>query len=176
MYQRILLATDGSAFARAAFPHAAELAAESDCEVLVVEAIDSLETVRTRFELEAYEFASGRSVEDLAESAHFTRRLEAQAHVDEAAEALLADGVESVRPLVVEGLPGNAILDVAERERCGAIVMATRGHSGLGREVLGSVADHVLRHAGSSAVVLVGPRAVREGATTLSTDASRSTG
>ena len=37
--------------------------------------------------------------------------------------------------------------------------MATRGHSGLGREVVGSVAEYVLRHAGPVAVVLVGPRA-----------------
>jgi nucleotide-binding universal stress UspA family protein len=37
--------------------------------------------------------------------------------------------------------------------------MPTRGHGGLGREVVGSVAEYVLRQPGEAAVVLVGSRA-----------------
>ena len=71
---------------------------------------------------------------------------------------LEAAGVRSVTTAVQDGLAGNEIVDYAQRLGCEAIVMATRGHSGLGREVVGSVAEYILRHSGNAAVVLVGPR------------------
>jgi len=54
--------------------------------------------------------------------------------------------------------PAALILDVARRERAPLICMATRGRSGLGRLVLGRVADAVVRDA-PMPVVLVGPLA-----------------
>ena len=57
------------------------------------------------------------------------------------------------------GRAADVIVDTATEERASAVAMATRGHSGLGREVVGSVAEYVLRHAGPLATVLVGPRA-----------------
>jgi len=82
----------------------------------------------------------------------------AQADVESAKQELEAAGIKSVRTEVVAGLAGNVIADTAEREGVDAIVMATRGHGGLGREVVGSVAEYVLRHAGNAAVIFVGPR------------------
>jgi nucleotide-binding universal stress UspA family protein len=48
----------------------------------------------------------------------------------------------------------DAILDLATAHRADLIVMSTHGRSGLGRWVLGSVADRVLRGA-TLAVLLV---------------------
>ena len=42
----------------------------------------------------------------------------------------------------------DCVLQVAERKAPDIIVMSTHGRSGLGRWLLGSVADKVLRHAG----------------------------
>lgn len=64
-----------------------------------------------------------------------------------------------VRPLVRTGRPAPEIVRAARE--CGAdlIAMSTHGRTGLGRLVLGSVADEVVREAGLP-VVLLHPDAV----------------
>jgi nucleotide-binding universal stress UspA family protein len=159
MYQKVLLTLDGSALARLAIPQVARLAGGTGAQVTVLEVIPTLEQLRMEA-LGAYEVTAGRreATETLAQDAHFQRREAALEELAAAAKALAASGVANVTTSVAEGLAGNAIVSCAEREGCDAIVMATRGHGGLGREVLGSVAEYVLRHAGRAAVVLVGPR------------------
>jgi nucleotide-binding universal stress UspA family protein len=53
---------------------------------------------------------------------------------------------------------GAAIGEAARRERVDLIAMATHGRGGLGRAVLGSVADAVVRGGGTIPVLLVHPR------------------
>jgi nucleotide-binding universal stress UspA family protein len=48
---------------------------------------------------------------------------------------------------VVSGEPGPAICALADELSAAAIVIGTRGRGGLKRAVLGSVSDHVVRHA-----------------------------
>jgi nucleotide-binding universal stress UspA family protein len=47
------------------------------------------------------------------------------------------------------------IIDTVEAQGCDLVVIATHGRSGLRRVVLGSVADHVVRHAHGAAVLIV---------------------
>lgn len=75
------------------------------------------------------------------------------------AAATLRDlGVSSVRQTVIEGLPDDGILALAQNEHCDLIVIATRGHSGFRRMLQGSVAESVLLRA-HSPVLIVGPHA-----------------
>ena len=161
MYRRILLTLDGSELARAAVRHATLLAGECDTAIFALQAIDSPETFRTRSFADAYEFTAGNtaSVDDLAKSRHAVAKNEASQEIERAVSQLRAAGVKSAHGEVVDGMAGNAILDAADRHDVDAILMASRGHGGLGREVIGSVAEYVLRHAGDRAVILVGPRA-----------------
>jgi nucleotide-binding universal stress UspA family protein len=46
-----------------------------------------------------------------------------------------------------EGQVARAILDVAKESACDVIVMGTHGRTGLGRLLMGSVAEQVVRHA-----------------------------
>lgn len=160
MYKKILVTVDGSPLARTAVGQAAALAAGSGTEVVVAQVIDPLETLRREAEGQ-YELTDGDPgrIAAMVEELHFSRRDRARTEVEHAAGELKAAGVGSVRTEVLEGLAGNEIVNLAQREDCDAIVMATRGHGGLGREVVGSVAEFVLRHAGRAAVVMVGPRA-----------------
>ncbi|MBM3138991.1 MAG: universal stress protein [Chloroflexi bacterium] len=161
MYAKVLLALDGSTLARSAIPHAAHVAAPG-VTVVVLHVVPTVDAVRRDIQGSAYEFTMGgeRSVDELTRSTHFAQRNEAIANLESAKRLLGQAGVSSVQTMVREGYPGNEILDAAAEQGCDVIVMATRGHSGLGREVIGSVAEYVLRHAGNAAVLLVGPRTV----------------
>jgi nucleotide-binding universal stress UspA family protein len=173
MYRRIMLTVDGSQLARAAVEQAKALASSTGTDVVVFEAVPTLDSLRSRLIGEAYEFTGGRpeAINELAESQHFVQRDEAHHEVEQVAAQLREVGVEASTD-VAEGDPGNAILDAAERHRVDAIVMATRGHGGLGRKVVGSVAEYVVRHAGGRAVILAGPRVATRSAATAQVPAA----
>lgn len=63
------------------------------------------------------------------------------------ASARTALGLESAAARVLEGGAGAAICDHAAQIGARAIVIGSRGRGGLRRAVLGSVSDHVVRHA-----------------------------
>lgn len=48
---------------------------------------------------------------------------------------------------VLEGKPAEAILQLAEKNNIDLIVLTTRGRSGLKRALVGSTAEHIMRHA-----------------------------
>ncbi len=69
---------------------------------------------------------------------------EAHRHLDALAKTIVDLPVET---RVVMADPGPGIVSTAEKEHAELIVMATHGRSGLGRVLMGSVAEYVLRHA-----------------------------
>jgi nucleotide-binding universal stress UspA family protein len=68
----------------------------------------------------------------------------AASYLEHVADALRAAGV-SVQTNVRVGEPASDIVDWASATGADAIVMATHGRTGLGRALMGSVADRVLR-------------------------------
>ncbi len=56
------------------------------------------------------------------------------------------EALEGARTLMREGLPVNAIIDVAEERGVDLVVMGSRGRNALQRLVLGSTTERVLRH------------------------------
>lgn len=85
------------------------------------------------------------------------QRLAAQENLDAAAQQLREDGTPTVTTEVIEGSPGDEITAAAARLGCDLVVMATHGRTGILRAILGSVADHVVRHTPGIAVLLVHP-------------------
>lgn len=79
----------------------------------------------------------------------------AQAYLDDVASDIVAHG-HRAHVAVRFGYPGREIMDVVRAEAFDLVVMATRGRSGLGRVVLGSVAEDVLRTA-TVPLLLIGP-------------------
>jgi nucleotide-binding universal stress UspA family protein len=75
---------------------------------------------------------------------------EARAVVSGTAEVLGLSGAET---RVLHGDPAPAICRLAEELSARAIVIGSRGRGGLTRAVLGSVSDHVVRHAPCPVVV-----------------------
>ena len=71
----------------------------------------------------------------------------ARAYLERLAQPSRQKGID-VECLTLAGSPGESIVRHAEENDFQLIALATHGRTGLGRMVLGSVADQVMRHSG----------------------------
>lgn len=67
---------------------------------------------------------------------------------------LEGSGARNVEIYVRQGLAGEKIVAFVKKENCDLIVMSAHGRSGLGRVLLGSVTDYVVRHASCPVLVV----------------------
>lgn len=133
MYKRILVPLDGSKLAEEALPHAAVHAGQFGAEIVLLKVLGPLPepSMAGRGVIRSAEAASAELVQD---------------YLDGIAAGLRAQGI-STRTAAVEGKPYVEIIRFAEENEIDLIVLSTRGHSGLSRWLLGSVADRVVRGA-----------------------------
>jgi nucleotide-binding universal stress UspA family protein len=127
----VLLATDlGPASAEAA-DRAIDLAGRLHAELLIVSVIDARQL----------RLPGGR----------FGARVDqVRADRELAAASIVARGRAAgvpVRFLVWEGDPGESIVEAAVAESADMIVVGSHGRGGIGRFLLGSVSEYVVRHA-----------------------------
>lgn len=80
-------------------------------------------------------------------------RAHAEQHLMDTRHAL---GLPDAEAIVVEGDAGRALCELAEELGATVMVAGTRGRGGLKRAVLGSVSDHLVRHA-PCPIVITGP-------------------
>lgn len=142
--RRILVPLDGSPRARNTLAVARTLAEGMGARLILLHAVSSRMVVGAR----SYPVRTGHLEE---------RWNDAEEYLERAAEPLREAGLEVETRVLEHDEPHGAILAAAGEEGADVIAMATHGHSGLARAVLGSVTDKVLR--GSVLPVLVqGPR------------------
>lgn len=136
MYETILIPTDGSEPAERAAEQGVKLASELGSTVHVVYAV---EPVPLGGFTSGPEPASAGHREILEE-----QKTEGQNAIDAVAELCAEYDVDVVEAIEF-GNPHEEILEYAESEGIGAIVMGTHGRSGAKRMVLGSVTEKVVR-------------------------------
>lgn len=141
----IVLTLDGSELAEKAMPHAVGLSTTLMLGLTLLRVVDPL----------------GTSSDASTHAAHVAQlQREAKAYLQQIAARLMKEGVSSVSHVVATGYPALAILDSLSASGEQLVVMATHGRSGIGRLLLGSVTDRVIRNAqGPVLVVPVGRRA-----------------
>jgi nucleotide-binding universal stress UspA family protein len=132
MSGHILVPLDGSRLAAAVVPYAFTLARASDARVSLLAVVAS-----------SPERAEEPSAAQEGDGRHVT---EDTAYLDSVAAPMRAHGL-TVTTVVRHGNAANEILTASEDEGCSLIVMSTHGRTGLERLRMGSVAQHVLRHA-----------------------------
>jgi nucleotide-binding universal stress UspA family protein len=154
MYRNALLATDGSNVARSVFKHVFEVV-DPDGAVLVVQVIDDIAQVFARATPAGFEIGAAGYNAGLAEEVVAAQRAAAEAHLAEAKALLERGGMKNVTTAVLSGAPGDALVREVKARGADVVLMGTHGRSGLRRTVLGSVADHVLRHLDGVPVLLV---------------------
>ena len=125
---KIMVPLDGSPLAEAAIPKAVELAQGPLATLVLLRAA------------EAHSFPLADPTE-----AQVAVVREAEEYLTAVAARLRETGVKNVQTTVWYGTPAPAIVEAAQVAKVDLIVMSTHGRSGLGRLVLGSVAESVLR-------------------------------
>ena len=136
--RRVLLATDLSPTSLAATNEAFEVAGRLRAELLIVSVIDtaSLRLPGGRFRARVDQVRERR-----------------QAAAQELVQRGRREGVH-VTFLVWEGEPGESILEAAGAEQADMIILGSHGRGPLGRLLLGSVSQHVVRLAAVPVVVV----------------------
>lgn len=159
MYQNVLMTTDGSELARAALRHVPQILAPGGT-VTVVEVIDSPSHILAKTTSAGFEYGSGAILGvDLVDQMIAAQRAAAEAELAAVRSELERAGVAHIETVILQGVPGDAIVAEAQKRKAEIVLMSTHGRSGFRRTVLGSVADHVLRHLDDTPVLLVHPKA-----------------
>jgi nucleotide-binding universal stress UspA family protein len=146
MYQKILVATDGSTLSKKAVTSAIELAALAGASLVVLKVVPRYP--QSYFEggiaLQAAEMS--RVEKQWADSA--------QAIVDAVQKVAEAKGVKAKGVTVKSDLVSDAIIASAKKNKCDLIVMASHGRRGIKRLLLGSETQLVLTHSHVPVLVL----------------------
>ena len=135
--RRILLATDLSSTSEAATTKAIDLVRDLGAHLLIISVIDP-----------AVRGAQGGRVERMDQ-----RRAAREA----AAQAMVVRGRQAGVPvnfLVWEGEPGPAIVEAAAAEDADLVVVGSHGRGLVGRFLIGSVSDYVIRHAAAPVLIV----------------------
>jgi nucleotide-binding universal stress UspA family protein len=144
---KILLATDGSDYSKAAVNSVAERSWPKDSEVRIVSAMEIPYAPTT----EAWVLPSGYNTE-----LERVAREQAEAAVKDAVERIesgKASGLEIITK-IISGSAREVILDEAKRWDADLIVLGSHGYSGWHRFLLGSVSHAVATHAHCSVEIV----------------------
>ena len=125
---KVLVPLDGSALAEQALTKALDLAESREATLLL---------------LRAAEVSAWPGIDPTDGQVRVVR--EAEQYLEAVKRDLGARGVRRVDTSVWYGPPASAIVEAARVAKPDVIVMTTHGRSGLGRLILGSVAEAVLR-------------------------------
>lgn len=142
MFSRILVPLDGSSRAEHSLPLAAKIARASNGTVVLIQAVSLPTDLGTSFTpvtvtpelLDAHESTATTYLHGIEKSA-------------------VLSGIRT-ETMVLTGSPALAILDAIVLRRIDLVVLTSHGRTGLGRWALGSVAQHLARHATVPVLVL----------------------
>ena len=146
MYQKILVATDGSTLSKKAVTSAIELAALAGASLVVLKVVPRYP--------QSY-FEGGMALQ-VAEVSRVEKQWadSAQAIVDAVQKVAEAKGVKAKGVTVKSDLVSDAIIATAKKNKCDLIVMASHGRRGIKRLLLGSETQLVLTHSHVPVLVL----------------------
>jgi nucleotide-binding universal stress UspA family protein len=139
---KILVPLDGSALAESAISKAVEVAGDRSVTLMLLRAVEA----RTLPGMDPTEAQVG--------VVH-----EAEEYLATIAARLKKQGIKGVETSVWYGPAAAAIIDAARLRKADMIVMSTHGRSGLGRLIVGSVAELVLRGTTTPILLLRAPEA-----------------
>ena len=146
MYQRILVATDGSTLSKKAIGNAIELASTCGAELIAIK-------VTPRYPQSYFEGSLPLNADEV-EKIEKQWTDSAQKTLDAIVKLASKKGV-SAKGVVVKGdIVSDALLSAAKKHKADLIVMASHGRRGIKRLLLGSETQQVLTHSSLPVLVL----------------------
>ena len=145
-FAKILVPVDFLSHSAEAVRRAMDLAVQHSAEVILLYA----------YEPGQYPATPGDVVYDAEQLNHMSRQV--RARLDAVRRDADPLGRRRIRTQITQGMPARAIIETATREGVDLIVMGTHGRTGLGRAVLGSVAEKVMRRAPCPVLTVKAPR------------------
>jgi nucleotide-binding universal stress UspA family protein len=136
VFGKILVCLDGSSHSEQMVPYATEVARRFGAQVVLLQVLQIPSSLAA---------ASAQGAENVIEEELRRLGFEAHQYLEGVAAQMKEQGVPA-QVAVIEGTPGDAIVEYAKQNEVELIVVATRGRKNIGRLVFGSVADHVMRH------------------------------
>ena len=135
MFQKILVCLDGSKLAEQILPYAAEQAARFGSSLVLFQVVS----------IASFPIPTGtwRNPVVVPDNQLADAEAAARDYLNGLALPLREKGLK-VQCVTLIGVPTESIVSYAEENRFDLVVMATHGCSGLGRLVLGSVAQYVI--------------------------------
>jgi nucleotide-binding universal stress UspA family protein len=146
MYTHILVATDGSALSQKAERHAIALAKMSGATLMAL-------TVVPTYPQSYYEGSLPVNSDEVARTEAEWEKA-AQITVQGVKDAALAEGIRAQAMTVRSDWVAETVIATAQQHQVDLIVMASHGHKGLKRILLGSETQHVLTHSHIPVLVL----------------------
>ena len=137
MYNRILIATDGSDLAGQAVEHGLRLAESVGATVVIVTVTELWFPHGMAEDVNAGRLDAIQVYEDVAARS-------AKTILEDATTRAVSMGVVSETRHVKDRKPAEGIMDTAELEECDLIIMASHGRRGLQRMLLGSQTAEVI--------------------------------
>ncbi len=146
MYEKILVATDGSALSKKAVSSAIALAALTGASLVAIKVVPRYPQSYFEGGLALQAAEVGRIEQQWAD--------EGQAVVDEVKTMAELEGVKARALTVKSDVVSDAIISAAKKHKCDLIVMASHGRKGVKRLLLGSETHQVLTHSHIPVLVL----------------------
>jgi nucleotide-binding universal stress UspA family protein len=146
MYERILVATDGSTLSKKAVSSAISLAALCGAELVALKVIP-------RYPQSYFEGSIPLSAEDVARVEKQWAE-DGQAVVDAVKKTAAAKGVAVKAVTAKSDVVSDAVIAAAKKHKADLIVMASHGRKGIKRLLLGSETQQVLTHSHVPVLVL----------------------
>lgn len=146
MYEKILVATDGSKLSDKAVSSAISLAALTGADLVAIKIIPRYP--------QSY-FEGGLALQ-AAEVSRIEKQWsdEGQSVVDEVKKAAEQQGVKTKAITVKSDVVSDGIIAAAKKHKCDLIVMASHGRRGVKRLLLGSETQQVLTHSHIPVLIL----------------------
>jgi len=160
----IIVPLDGSDLAEQVLPHATALAQALHLKVLLVRVTPPAEAYYRymHYPVDPYQDPVHQAERPFVPYQNVPIEVDAEAvgYLGQVSRKLSPQGLTSVvAERLLHGDPAGAIVDLAQQTPNNLVAMTTHGRSGVGRWVLGSVTDRVVRHSGDPVLVI---RAVAE--------------
>ena len=144
---KILIATDGSDFSRAAIEKCCRMLNLKDAQIKIVSVYEQIAPMATEpFAISAQYY---QEIMDLA-------RKQSETFAADSIKQLMAnlnDSAQNIETEVFLGAPSRVIVDEARDWKADLIVVGSHGRSFWGRLTLGSVSDAIVHHAPCSVLV-----------------------